>query len=82
LGHGRCRGRLPCWAAIIESILQEYANLQDMDQWIVVHDEMRAHCSLPFAPIEARVACTYCYRRAKAHPQAEYWVAREGGLRT
>jgi ATP/maltotriose-dependent transcriptional regulator MalT/DNA-binding SARP family transcriptional activator len=68
------------WATIVESILHEYASLQDMDHWIAVHDEMRAQgVAYPSPAIEARVACnllTAIALRQQGHPQAEYWVTR------
>ncbi len=73
-------GAYLAWAAIIESILQEYASLQDMDHWIAVHDEMRAQgIAYPSPAIEARVACNILVAiamRQQSHPQAEYWVVR------
>jgi len=68
------------WAYIVESILHEYASLQDMDVWIAVHDEMRAEgIAYPSPVIETRVACNLLVAialRQQGHPQAEYWVTR------
>lgn len=77
-------GAYLAWAAIVESILQEYANLQDMDRWIAAHDEMRTQgIAYPSPEVEARVACqmlTAIALRAQTHPEAEYWVTRARAL--
>lgn len=73
------KGIYLAWSGVVESIMYDYARLQELDRWIAIHDELRAQgVAYPTPEIEARAATSMLIAiavRQQSHREAELWVS-------